>query len=193
MNVIARLEFELAYYDSVAHRFKHYTTRTPPLEWEEALWHSPYIFLSWLFVCLLFKGISTFNAEFTLLEEYQWFYLTHKSEDIGVYTFPKGICPKVNVIAWLKFELAYYDSAVKCFNHYTTGTPPLAIELTLLIQLHFLCSFSPLLIPLIFSFFTSTSKFFLAHSARAVEYTNCISAEEKDPTHNECPEYTWYI
>ena len=29
MNVIARLEFELAYYDSAVHRFSHYTTRTP--------------------------------------------------------------------------------------------------------------------------------------------------------------------
>ena len=30
MNVIARLEYELAYYDSAAHRFNHYTTRTLP-------------------------------------------------------------------------------------------------------------------------------------------------------------------
>ena len=30
MNIIARLEFELAYYDSAVHRFNHYTTRTPP-------------------------------------------------------------------------------------------------------------------------------------------------------------------
>ena len=29
VNVIARLEFELAYYDSEVHRFNHYTTRTP--------------------------------------------------------------------------------------------------------------------------------------------------------------------
>ena len=29
MNVIARLEYELAYYDSAVHRFHHYTTRTP--------------------------------------------------------------------------------------------------------------------------------------------------------------------
>ena len=28
MNVIARLEFELVYYDSAVQRFKHYTTRT---------------------------------------------------------------------------------------------------------------------------------------------------------------------
>ena len=25
-------------------------------------------------------------------------------------TFPNGFCPKVNVIAWLEFELAYFDS-----------------------------------------------------------------------------------
>ena len=29
MNVIARLEYELAYYDSAVHHFNHYTTRTP--------------------------------------------------------------------------------------------------------------------------------------------------------------------
>ena len=29
MNIIARLEFELAYYNSAVHRFNHYTTRTP--------------------------------------------------------------------------------------------------------------------------------------------------------------------
>ena len=51
-------------------------------------------------------------------------YLTHSWEDKGVHTFPKGICPKVNVIARLEYELAYYDSAVHRFNHYTTRTPP---------------------------------------------------------------------
>ena len=30
VNVIVRLEFEIAYYDSAVHRFNHYTTRTPP-------------------------------------------------------------------------------------------------------------------------------------------------------------------
>ena len=44
-------------------------------------------------------------------------------ENKGVHTFPKGICPKVNVIARLEYELAYYDSAVHRFNHYTTRTP----------------------------------------------------------------------
>ena len=49
---------------------------------------------------------------------------TRNWEDKGVHTFPKGICPKVNVIVRLEYELAYYDSIVHRFNHYTTRTPP---------------------------------------------------------------------
>ena len=49
----------------------------------------------------LFNGISTlcrsFNAKVILKEEQ--YYLTHSWEDKGVHTFPKGICPKVNIIA----------------------------------------------------------------------------------------------
>ena len=41
---------------------------------------------------------------------------------MGVHTFPKGICPKVNVIAQLEFELGYYDSTVQHFSYYTTRT-----------------------------------------------------------------------
>ena len=74
----------------------------------------------------LFNGKSTlfrlFNAKAILLEEQ--YYLTYSWEDKGVHTFPKGICPKVNVIARLEYELPYYDSAVHLFNHYTTRTPP---------------------------------------------------------------------
>ena len=65
----------------------------------------------------LFNGISTFigylmpNPSF--LEEQQCFYLTHSWVDKRVHTFPKGICQKMNVIARLEFELAYYDSAIR--------------------------------------------------------------------------------
>ena len=41
------------------------------------------------------------------------------------HTFPKDICPKVNVIARLEYEPAYYESAVHRFNHYTTKTTPI--------------------------------------------------------------------
>ena len=50
--------------------------------------------------------------------------------DKGVYAFPKSINPKVNVIAWLEFELAYYDVTVQHFNHYTTGNP---LDITIII------------------------------------------------------------
>ena len=58
-----------------------------------------------------------FNAKTILTEEQLWYYLTFSWKD-------KGICPKVNVIARLEYELAYYDSAVHRFNYYTTRTPP---------------------------------------------------------------------
>ena len=74
-------------------------------------------FSSWFGWVSLFNGISTlfrlFNAKTILLEEQQWYYLTHSWEDKGVHTFPKGICPKVNVIARLEYKLVYYDSAVR--------------------------------------------------------------------------------
>ena len=86
------------------------------------------LFLLWFGLVYLFNGISTlfrlFNAKAILLEEQCWYYLTHSWEDKGVHTFPKGICPKVNVIARREYELAYYDSALHRFNHYTTRTPP---------------------------------------------------------------------
>ena len=40
MNVIARLGFELTYYDSAVHHFNHYATRKPPektLSWFKIL------------------------------------------------------------------------------------------------------------------------------------------------------------
>ena len=83
--------------------------------------------ITWFGLVSLFNGISTlfrlFNAKAILREEQYWCYLTHSWQDKGVHTFPKGICPKVNVIARLEYEFAYYDSAVHRFNHYTTRTP----------------------------------------------------------------------
>ena len=44
-------------------------------------------------------------------------------EDTGVYTFVKSIYLKLNVIAWLVFELCYCDVAVQHISHNTTGNP----------------------------------------------------------------------
>ena len=43
---------------------------------------------------------------------------------IPIKDFSKDISPKVNVMAWPEFEIAYYDLLVQLFSHYTTGTPP---------------------------------------------------------------------
>ena len=40
------------------------------------------------------------------------------------HAFPKGIGPKVNVIAWLEFELTYFETAVQ---HFTPQGLPLNI------------------------------------------------------------------
>ena len=49
-------------------------------------------------------------------------FLSHSWGHKRVHIFPKGINPKVNVIAWLEFELAYYDFAVEHVSHYATGS-----------------------------------------------------------------------
>ena len=74
----------------------------------------------WVLWFGFFRGL--FYAKAILLEEQQWYYLTHSWEDKLVHTFPKGICPKVNVIARLEYELAYYDSAVHRLYHCITRT-----------------------------------------------------------------------
>ena len=47
------------------------------------------------------------------------YHLTHSWEDKGVHVFSKGICPKVNEITPLEFELAYYGVAMQCVSHNT--------------------------------------------------------------------------
>ena len=62
-----------------------------------------------------------FNAKVILVEK-QWYYLTHNWRDQGVHTFLLGISLKVNIIARLQFEVAYFDDAVKHVSHYTMRT-----------------------------------------------------------------------
>ena len=48
--------------------------------------------------------------------KYHFSSLWYDSKDKGIHAFPKCICPKVNVIVRLEFELDYYDFAVRRFN-----------------------------------------------------------------------------
>ena len=62
----------------------------------------------------VFNDISTvagyFNGKAILVEEQQCYYLTDsREENKGVRAFPKGNSPKMNVIARVGFEPAYYD------------------------------------------------------------------------------------
>ena len=83
-----------------------------------------------LFNVCLFNLCRLFNAKALFQEEQSGYYLTHSWGDKGVHTFSKGICPKVNVIDRLEFELAFSDSAVHRFNHYTTRTPPYRVAIS---------------------------------------------------------------
>ena len=40
-----------------------------------------------------------------------------------IQAFPEGISPKVNAVAQLEFEFAYYDVTVQHVSHYVPGTP----------------------------------------------------------------------
>ena len=48
------------------------------------------------------------NVKAILIEGRQWYYLTYSWGNKGVYTFLMIISPERNIIAWQKFELAYY-------------------------------------------------------------------------------------
>ena len=66
-----------------------------------------------------FDGL--FNVKAIHGEE-RLFYLTHSDGYNGVHAFLKDISLKVNTIAWLEFELAYYDVAVRHISHNITET-----------------------------------------------------------------------
>ena len=52
-----------------------------------------------------------FNRKAIIVEEHQWYYLTHSCGEKGAHNFLQGINPKLNVTVWLELELAYSKSA----------------------------------------------------------------------------------
>ena len=85
----------------------------------------------WFGLISLFNGISTFVG-YLMPKPF-----SEKNRSGTTYpiagrirvfiSFPKGICPKVNVIAWLEYELAYYDSVSQRVNHYAMRTHPIIL------------------------------------------------------------------
>ena len=57
------------------------------------------------------------NAKAILVEEQKWYCLSKSKEDKAVHTIPKSL--KVNVMARLEFELAYYDFTLQHVRYYT--------------------------------------------------------------------------
>ena len=48
--------------------------------------------------------------------------------DKNVHSFAKSVSPKVNIIALLEFELAYYDVASQALQPISHGVSPLFLD-----------------------------------------------------------------
>ena len=83
---------------------------------------------NWFGLFSLFNGISTFVGD--LMPKPSWAKNSSDTiypiadEDKEVHTFPHGICPKVNVIARLGFELTDFAVRVHQFSYFTSVTTP---------------------------------------------------------------------
>ena len=122
---------------------------------------------------MAYQPFRLFNTADIFLKEHQWYYLTHSWEDKGVHTFPNGICPRLNVIERLEFELAYYDPAVQRYNHYTTVIACIGRQFKTIIQWLTLSSECSIAFILLYnSFLTSSlfSKCFVPYSSWILRY-----------------------
>ena len=78
-------------------------------------------FLDWLdsFGLCHINLRGLFNAKVILLEEQWGYYWTHSWRGKGGRAFLLWLSPKVNVVAWLEFELTYFVTAVEHVSHYS--------------------------------------------------------------------------
>ena len=95
MNVIARLENELAYYDSAIHRFNHYTTRTPPSHNKYAYIHI-YMFMQDTYWCNKLIRCSNKRRRKTSLTKYLPLTLLQGFEKV-VWGFTMRGCWRLNI------------------------------------------------------------------------------------------------
>ena len=73
------------------------------------------------------KTQQTKPTKAILVEEQQWYYLTHNKGDKLVHTFLKCIITKVNIITQQEFEFAHCKVEFKHVCLYTSRTPILYI------------------------------------------------------------------
>ena len=81
------------------------------------------------------KLSGLFDAKSIFIKEHQVYYLRKSWEDIGIHTLRKSICPNVNIITWLEFEIVDYSIAVQYINHYAISTP--SHEILLIISMRY--------------------------------------------------------
>ena len=89
----------------------------------------------------IFKTTIT-KPEIYIRYEDNIFIATHSYDEINkeFHPFSKVIISKVNVIAWLEFELAYFKAIVQHFSHYAMGTPLFVSSSEKQRRVEFLCS-----------------------------------------------------
>ena len=72
-------------------------------------------------------------------DDEEWYFLTHRWEDKGVYNFAKVFYRKMIVRGRHEFEQVYFYSTVQHFYHYTAGThiviPENLIKISILISI----------------------------------------------------------
>ena len=77
-----------------------------------------------LHMAIQHKLRGPFNAKAILVEQ-KWYYLTQSWGIRRFDIFTLGIHPKVNLIALLEFELAYFEASVKHVSYYAKEIPHL--------------------------------------------------------------------
>ena len=69
-----------------------------------------------------------------------WYYITHSCVNNGVHAFPRGISPKVKVLAWLEFELVSNNVWVGPYNRVITQ-PRMNIKSNMILEKDYLIEF----------------------------------------------------
>ena len=92
------------------------TSQVKPINIEEL---NKWYLVWFIFFVINFRDL--FNAKGIFVENYQWYYLSYCGGYKKVYTFPKSINSKVNVIVHLEFEFAYFEAVVQHVSHCAMG------------------------------------------------------------------------